>query len=74
MNDDPVLKVSEVAERLRINPATVRIWLKSGRLKGTYLGSDKVGWRIPASEVQRVLSEGFSGDGPRGAGSAEGDG
>lgn len=64
MNEDPLLKVSEVAERLRINPATVRAWLKSGRLRGVYMGSDKVGWRIPASEIQRVLTEGF--------GSAEG--
>ena len=62
MNDDPLLKVSQVAERLQIHPATVRAWLKNGRLKGVYMGSDKVGWRIPESELQRVGQEGFAAD------------
>ena len=59
MNDDPLLKVTQVAERLQIHPATVRAWLKNGRLKGVYMGSDKVGWRIPTSEVQRIRTEGL---------------
>jgi len=62
VNDDPLLKVSQVAERLQIHPATVRAWLKSGRLKGVYMGSDKVGWRILESELQRVGQEGFAAD------------
>ncbi len=62
MNDDPLLKVSQVAERLQIHPATVRAWLKNGRLKGVYMGSDKVGWRILESELQRVGQEGFAAD------------
>jgi excisionase family DNA binding protein len=62
VNDDPLLKVSQVAERLQIHPATVRAWLKNGRLKGVYMGSDKVGWRILESELQRVGQEGFAAD------------
>ena len=49
------LTVPEVAEQLRITPETVRRWLRSGRLKGVSLGSDRAGWRIPESEVWRVL-------------------
>ena len=56
MGEERLLKVNEVAERLRINPATVRIWLKSGRLKGIYLGSDKIGWRIPERSVGEFLA------------------
>ncbi len=58
MTDDRLLKVNEVAQRLQINPATVRIWLKNGRLRGVYMGSDKVGWRIPESELRRIATEG----------------
>ncbi|HZU77949.1 MAG TPA: helix-turn-helix domain-containing protein [Dehalococcoidia bacterium] len=65
MTEDRLLKVNEVAERLRINPATVRAWLKSGRLRGVYMGSDKVGWRIPESEVRRITAPDFAADGAR---------
>ncbi|MGI8476454.1 MAG: helix-turn-helix domain-containing protein, partial [Thermomicrobiales bacterium] len=36
---------------------TVRRWCASGRIRATLL-SRKGGWRIPASEVRRVLSGG----------------
>jgi excisionase family DNA binding protein len=49
------LTVPEAAERLRVMPETVRRWLRSGRLKGVSLGSDRAGWRIPESEVRRLL-------------------
>jgi excisionase family DNA binding protein len=58
MTDEPLLTVHEVAQRLRLNPETVRRWLKSGRMRGMSLGSDRAGWRIPESEIRRVLSEG----------------
>ena len=56
MADGAVLTVKEVAERLRIHPVTVRLWLKDGRLRGVRIGGTKTGWRIPASEVDRILS------------------
>jgi excisionase family DNA binding protein len=58
-----MLRVSDVAKRLDINPETVRIWLRTGKLRGTRPGGDKMGWRIPESEVQRILSGGASADG-----------
>lgn len=60
MNEEPLLTIQEVAQRLRLNPETVRRWLNSGRMRGHKLGSDRAGWRIPAAEIQRVLTAGDS--------------
>lgn len=46
--------VHEVSERLRLHPATVREWLRTGRLKGVRMGGTKAGWRIPQSEIDRL--------------------
>jgi len=48
------LTVAEAAARLKVDPETVRVWLRRGRLKGARL-SRAAGWRIPESEVERVL-------------------
>ena len=56
---DRLLTVPEVAERLRAKPATVRRWLREGRIKGMLPGGDRFGWRIPESEVARFISEGM---------------
>jgi excisionase family DNA binding protein len=53
--EERFLTVPEAADMLRIAPETVRRWLRSGRLKGVSLGSDRAGWRIPRSEVRRLL-------------------
>jgi excisionase family DNA binding protein len=57
MQDDPLLTVPEVAARLRLNPETVRRWLRQGKLCGVAMGSDRAGWRIPESEVRRFLGQ-----------------
>jgi len=57
MADEEILTVKEFAERLKLNPETVRRWIKSGRVHGTSLGSDRGGYRIPASEVERILGK-----------------
>lgn len=49
-----LLTVAQVSEQLKVNPETVRRWLRSGRLKGKLLG-DRAGWRIPRAEVNRLL-------------------
>jgi excisionase family DNA binding protein len=58
MEGEPHYTVKEVAERLRLNPETVRVWLRTGRLRGVLLGGRKSGYRIPGSEVQRLLTLG----------------
>lgn len=56
-----MLRVDEVAKRLDAHPVTVRRWLERGKLKGYKPGGAKLGWRIPESEVERVLRGGQDG-------------
>jgi excisionase family DNA binding protein len=58
MDDERLLTVKEVAERLQANPQTIRKWVREGRLRGTMPGGEKLGYRIPASEVTRLLEAG----------------
>jgi excisionase family DNA binding protein len=55
MNEQRLLTVREVAERLRSSPETVRRWLRQGRLRGFRPGGTKLGYRVPESELQRFL-------------------
>jgi excisionase family DNA binding protein len=57
-----LLTVAEVAERLRVQPLTVRRWLKSGDLVGVQLG-DRAGWRIAEEDLRAFLDERRSGRG-----------
>jgi excisionase family DNA binding protein len=50
--DDPWLTVGQVSDELKIHPATVRIWIKSGRLAAVRVGRT---WRVRRSELQRAL-------------------
>lgn len=50
-----MMTVVEVAEALRVSTATVRRHLISGDLHGVKVGKS---WRVPLSEVDRVLSNG----------------
>ncbi|MCC7370278.1 MAG: helix-turn-helix domain-containing protein [Chloroflexi bacterium] len=61
MDEDRLLTVRECAERLRVNPETVRRWLRSGRMRGVILGGDRSGWRVPQSELNRVARSGLDG-------------
>jgi excisionase family DNA binding protein len=56
VSDGRMLTVSEVADTLRLKPETVRRWLRSGKLRGVSLGSDSASWRVPQSEVERLLA------------------
>ncbi|MHB8696162.1 MAG: helix-turn-helix domain-containing protein [Solirubrobacteraceae bacterium] len=51
-DDDPWLTVQQVSEELKMNPATVRAWVRSGRLAAVRAGK---GWRVRRSEVDRAL-------------------
>ncbi len=51
-----LLTVAEVAERLKVQPLTVRRWLKSGDLSGIQLG-DRAGWRIAEDDLRAFLEQ-----------------
>jgi excisionase family DNA binding protein len=55
MEGERMYTVPEVAEQLRLHQQTIREWLRIGKLHGIRLGGTKAGWRIPASEVERLL-------------------
>ena len=57
MVDEDVLTVPEVAQRLRLSEDTVRIWLRSGRLRGFRPGGTKAGWRVRASDMKRFITD-----------------
>lgn len=52
---DKMFSPDEIAERLAVNPATVRSWLRSGRLKGIKAG--KRIWRINEEELIRFMGK-----------------
>jgi excisionase family DNA binding protein len=54
---DHLLTVREVAERLALKEATIRAWLLARRIASVRVGRRAV--RIPCSEVDRVVAEGF---------------
>jgi excisionase family DNA binding protein len=56
METERMLTVAEVAERLRASVDTVRRWLRSGKLRGVKPGGSRLGYRIPESEVRRLLN------------------
>jgi excisionase family DNA binding protein len=60
---EELLRVPQVAERLGLSPATVLAWLRAGRLKGFRAGGTRAGWRIPASEIERFITDGLAADG-----------
>lgn len=49
------LTVAEAAERLRLSIWTVREYCRQGHLRATQINR-RAGYRIPASEVERLLS------------------
>jgi len=57
MMTDELLTVEEVAARLRVNPETVRRWLRSGRLAGYRPVTDQAGWRVAKSDLERLLAQ-----------------
>ena len=51
---DEWLTTNEVAQALKVTPETVKRWLRSGELRGSIL-SDRGGWRVKRSEVDRFM-------------------
>jgi excisionase family DNA binding protein len=50
-----LLTVSEVAARLKLNPQTVRRWIRRGTLPATKIGRKE--WRIRADDLEQRLGE-----------------
>ena len=56
MDEERLMTVREVADRLRVNPYTVRRWLRDGALKGRLLGGRRAGYRIAESDLRQFLA------------------
>jgi excisionase family DNA binding protein len=56
MTDERYWRVPEVADHLRVDPETVRRWLRAGKLRGMLL-SQQGGYRVPDSELRRFIAE-----------------
>jgi excisionase family DNA binding protein len=54
MEELDLLTVPDVAARLRVRQETVREWLRTEKLHGYNFGG-RTGWRIPSSEIPRLL-------------------
>jgi excisionase family DNA binding protein len=57
---DPWLTLAEVAAELRVNPATVRLWIARGRLPASRPGQRKL--LVRRSDVDRMLGESESAE------------
>lgn len=53
MPHDRYQTVQELAERLEVAEATVRQWIKSGKLRAIDIGK---GWRVSDTDLERFLS------------------
>ncbi len=51
---DPWLTLAEIAAELRVNPATVRLWVNKGQLKASRAGVRK--WIVRRSDLERMLA------------------
>ena len=57
MNTEPkdFYTVTEFAKKLRVHPNTVRNMIKIGRIMAVKFGHDKRSYRIPHSEIERLI-------------------
>lgn len=56
--EERLVTVKQAAELLQLRPATIRTWIRQGKIRAVYLGSDAAGYRIPMSEIERLLERG----------------
>jgi excisionase family DNA binding protein len=60
-SDDPWLTPTEIAKEIRVNAATIRLWISKGMLPATRAGQRKL--LVRRSEVIRLLAENSSAGG-----------
>ncbi len=67
--NDPWLTLAEIAEELRLSPATLRSWISKGTLRAMRAGQRK--WLVRRSELDRMLrGDDLGDDTPEGTASA----
>ena len=55
---DDALTLSEIAQRLRVDSSTVRMWVKTGRLRAQKAGpSSHSHWWVRPDDLERMLAE-----------------
>lgn len=54
VSDEEWLESGQVAQLLKLNPSTVRLWISRGRLRAVRPGGRK--WLVHRSEIDRILS------------------
>jgi excisionase family DNA binding protein len=57
MRDDALFTVGEAARRLRVSEETIRRMLRDGRLQGKRFGGTRMGWRVPAAEIEAFIAD-----------------
>lgn len=62
--DNRLYTVSEVAEYFRVDPESVRRWLRDRKLLGINLGRGP-GWRIRVADLQQFVDERHTKKGQR---------
>jgi excisionase family DNA binding protein len=55
--DDPLLTVEEVAQLFRVSEVTIRRWIEAKKIKHVVRVTKRSGYRIPKSEVERLIRE-----------------
>lgn len=53
---EPLMKVREVADLFDVTPATVRVWLADGTIRGIKIGKGHY-WRIPQSAAIELANK-----------------
>ena len=52
----PWWTIEQVATTLQVNPETVRRWIRSGRLKGSMPGGNRIGYRIARADLESFVA------------------
>jgi excisionase family DNA binding protein len=62
--DDELLTLPEIAQTLGMNPSTVRLWVREGRLPAEKVGRK---WMVRRADLEQMLAEQPQVGHPRGA-------
>ena len=51
------LTVKQAAQALNVSTRSIHLYIASGKIKATRIGFGKGVWRIPASEIEKMLAK-----------------